>query len=153
MRIINVDDAFKSGGVSGGYEALFSRVGLRPLTLAHLCREDVDREKYIQDLEARGAMAWKICLDKVVTDDAETKLMKAQMKTLAEELLVSESGAVSVMSLSSPIISSDTLLTFMKAKESVVFVYHPQSNSYRFFEIFVERAVRKWYEDEMKKRW
>jgi len=150
--IKSVDDAYKSGGVSDGYEELFKRVGLHPLTLANLCgKRKEEREKFIQDLEDGGAMAWKICLDKVVTDDPHTKLMRAQMKSLAEQLLVSESGAVSIKNLSSPIISPDTLTTFMKAKKSVVFIYHPPSKSYRFHDIFVERAVRKWKEEELRK--
>ena len=149
--IKSVDDAYKSGGVSDGYEELFKRVGLHPLTLATLCgKRKEEREKYIQALEAGGANAWDFCLNMLVSGEEEIKL-KAQMKSLAEELLVSESEVVSIDNLKPPIKAKDTLTTFMKAKKSVVFIYHPPSDSYRFHDIFVERAVRKWKEEELRK--
>jgi hypothetical protein len=149
--IKSVDDAYKSGGVSDGYEELFKRVGLHPMTLANLCgKRKEEREKYIQALEDGGAKAWDNCLNVIATDDPHTKLIKREMKSLAERMLVSESGAVPIKNLKFPINSSNKLTTFMRANECCVFIYHPPSDSYRFHDIFVERAVRKWKEEEMR---
>ena len=81
------------------------------------------------------------------TDEIKEKQMKKGMKNLSELLLNSGEDGVSVTKVKFPASEPTQVNAFMKRTRKTPFIYHPKKDVYRFHDVFVERAARKWEEE------
>ena len=151
-----VDDAVEVGGVEGGYEVLFDIVGTHPADLKALAlTRKNDRQKLVDEKEDGGSITWKIFNNKLASsrDDSQAVSdMKEGMKNLSKLLLNSCRDGILVSEVESPADEPKKVNAFMKATDTIPFIYHPCSKSYRFRTVFVEKAARKWKKAEELKR-
>jgi len=92
----------------------------------------------------------------------EVKEMRKGMKNLSELLLNSGEDGIPVSKVKPPAQEAKKVNAFMKKTGYAPFIYHPPSKSYRFRNIFVEKAAREAEElrkkaareaEELKKMW
>ena len=70
--------------------------------------------------------------------------LKEGMKELSNKLLNSGEEGVKVKDLKSPANEPAKVNAFMKQTNNVPLIFCPDTKSYRFHDVFVERAARKW---------
>jgi len=164
-----IDEAAVAGGEEGGYKELFKIVGTHPDDLKALALTSKDkRQHFVDNLEEGGSTTWKKFNDEVASsrDDSQAVAdMKEGMKNLSKLLLDSGKDGTLVSEVKSPADAPKKVNAFMKATDTIPFIYHPCSKSYRFRTVFVEKAALKWKElkdmeelkrkkaEELKQRW
>jgi len=150
-----IDKAFVAGREEKSYEELFKIVGLHPIDLKGLASTSKDKRKaFVENLEENGSETWKKFNDMVASsedDSVAEKKMKEGMKDLSKLLLNSGKDGIPVSKVKPPAQEAENVNAFMKGRKVVPFLYHPPSESYRFRNIFVEKAARK--AEELKKMW
>jgi hypothetical protein len=169
--IKDADEAFKVGGEEGGYEELFKQVGLHPGRLNGLASTKKDaRQKFVEEREEEGFETWKNFVKFTTSSSAKDHpqvlafdYMKLGMNDLSNSLLNSGEDGVKVEDLkkiSANEMKPKMVNAFMKEADNKPFIYQPRDDVYFFYDVFVERAARKWEKErkeleameELKKR-
>jgi hypothetical protein len=158
--IEEVDEAAKVGGKKEGYEVLFKQVGLHPGDLSGLAKAlKDDRQEYVKKLEKAGSATWDDFI-KLTNSSAKDHsqvvdfdYMKLGMNDLSNSLLNSGEDGVKVEDLkkiSANEMKPKMVNAFMKEADNKPFIYQPRDDVYFFYDVFVERAARKW---EKERKW
>jgi hypothetical protein len=167
--IKDVDEAFKVGGKKGGYEVIFKQVGLHPGDLSALAGTSKDgRQEYVKKLEKAGSKTWDKFIEltsfsssaKDHSQVVDFDYLKEGMIGLSERLLNSGEKGVEVKDLKGSANEPKKVNAFMKQVDNKPFIYQPRDDKYFFYDVFVERAARKWEKErkeleameELKKR-
>ena len=112
-----------------------------------------DRQKYVEEREKEGIMTWKNFVKLAASSSAKDHpqvlafdYMKGGVKELSKSLLNFGKKEVALDDLESPANEPAKVNAFMKKADVSPFIFCPTTRTYRFHDVFVERAARKWKE-------